>query len=151
MDNLLQGWTYGLDGKLLKATRITGIQNFNVNEFGLVSLGVASWGPFILLNMEPENFPHQQSLGNVGTEWLGSASEILSVNGVDSSFSYLCRREYIIECNWKVFCDNYLDGGYHVPYAHKGLASGLNLESYSTSVPSRGYCFRIRQISDAIS
>ena len=26
----LQAWTYGLDGQLLKATRITGIQNFNV-------------------------------------------------------------------------------------------------------------------------
>jgi hypothetical protein len=34
----------------------------------------------------------------------------------------------------KVFCDNYLDGGYHVPYAHKGLASGLKLESYSYTV-----------------
>lgn len=31
MNNLLQGWTYRLDGALLKATRITGIQNFNVN------------------------------------------------------------------------------------------------------------------------
>jgi hypothetical protein len=27
----LQAWTYGLDGQLVKATRITGIQNFNVN------------------------------------------------------------------------------------------------------------------------
>jgi len=34
----------------------------------------------------------------------------------------------------QVFCDNYLDGGYHVPYAHKDLASGLNLDSYSTTV-----------------
>lgn len=33
-----------------------------------------------------------------------------------------------------MFCDNYLDGGYHVPYAHKGLASGLKLNSYSTKV-----------------
>ncbi|TYI29789.1 hypothetical protein ES332_A05G342000v1 [Gossypium tomentosum] len=33
----------------------------------------------------------------------------------------------------KVFCDNYLDGGYHVPFAHKGLASGLSLDSYTTS------------------
>jgi len=24
------------------------------------------------------------------------------------------RREYTLECNWKVFVDNYLDGGYHV-------------------------------------
>lgn len=29
MQSPLQGWTYGLDGALLKATRITGIQNFN--------------------------------------------------------------------------------------------------------------------------
>lgn len=34
----------------------------------------------------------------------------------------------------QVFCDNYLDGGYHVPYAHKGLASNLKLESYLTEV-----------------
>lgn len=28
---LWQGWTYGLDGVLLKATRINGIENFDVN------------------------------------------------------------------------------------------------------------------------
>ncbi|GAB4838303.1 hypothetical protein Ancab_027833 [Ancistrocladus abbreviatus] len=37
-------------------------------------------------------------------------------------------------CPYHVFCDNYLDGGYHVPYAHKNLASGLKLESYSTEI-----------------
>ncbi|KAK9269209.1 hypothetical protein L1049_000979 [Liquidambar formosana] len=127
------GWTYGLDGPLLKATRITGIQNFNVNEFGLIPLKVATWGPFVLLNLDKEILPQQEADNSmVGNEWLGSCSEILSINGIDSSLSYVCRREYTIECNWKVFCDNYLDGGYHVPYAHKGLASGLKLQSYST-------------------
>lgn len=128
------GWTYGLDGTLLKATRITGIKDFNVNEFGLVPLKVATWGPFVLLNMEKEAVPQEVDSNVVANEWLGGSSEILSVNGVDSSLSYLCRREYTIECNWKVFCDNYLDGGYHVPYAHKGLASGLQLDSYSTTL-----------------
>lgn len=33
-----------------------------------------------------------------------------------------------------VFCDNYLDGGYHVPYAHRDLASGLKLDSYTTDI-----------------
>ncbi|GAV59711.1 Rieske domain-containing protein/Ring_hydroxyl_A domain-containing protein [Cephalotus follicularis] len=128
-------WTYGLDGALLKATRITGIQNFNVEEFGLIPLNVATWGPFILLNLDQEVSPGQEVDSNiVANEWLGTCSEILSLNGVDSSLSYVCRREYTLECNWKVFCDNYLDGGYHVPYAHKGLASGLKLDSYSTSV-----------------
>lgn len=126
------GWTYGLDGALLKATRITGIQNFDVNEFGLKPLNVATWGPFVLLNLDKEILPQQEADNTVGSEWLGSCSEFLGANGVDSSLSYLCRRVYDIECNWKVFCDNYLDGGYHVPYAHKGLASGLKLNSYST-------------------
>jgi hypothetical protein len=36
----------------------------------------------------------------------------------------------------QVFCDNYLDGGYHVPYAHGALASGLQLQSYETLVLS---------------
>lgn len=121
-----------MDGALLKATRITGIQNFDVNEFGLKPLNVATWGPFVLLNLDKEILPQQEADNTVGSEWLGSCSEYLAANGVDSSLSYLCRRVYDIECNWKVFCDNYLDGGYHVPYAHKGLASGLKLNSYST-------------------
>ncbi|KAL4297580.1 hypothetical protein GQ457_12G025300 [Hibiscus cannabinus] len=123
------GWTYGLNGALRKATRISGIQDFAVNEFGLVPIKVATWGPFVLLNLDKEIVTDK-----IASEWLGSSSELLSLNGVDSPLSFVCRREYIIECNWKVFCDNYLDGGYHVPFAHKGLASGLSLDSYNTSI-----------------
>ncbi|KAG4932375.1 hypothetical protein AAZX31_17G056100 [Glycine max] len=132
------GWTYGFNGALLKATRISGMRNFNVNDFGLLPMKVATWGPFVLLNLEKENLSKKEvDSHNVSKEWLGSSSEILSTNGVDSSLSYVCRREYTIECNWKVFCDNYLDGGYHVPYAHKGLASGLKLDSYSITMFER--------------
>ncbi|KAI4970791.1 hypothetical protein ZWY2020_001705 [Hordeum vulgare] len=116
------GWTYGLDGTLLKATRISGIRNFNKN--------VATWGPFVLARFDDSS---QDTVHDVvGDEWLGSASDLLSRSGINTSLPHICRREYIIECNWKVFCDNYLDGGYHVPYAHGALASGLQLQSYET-------------------
>ncbi|XVE98934.1 hypothetical protein REPUB_Repub03eG0152000 [Reevesia pubescens] len=129
------GWTYGLNGALRKATRISGIQDFIINEFGLIPIKVSTWGPFVLLNLDKEILPKDSiDIDSLAREWLGSCSEILSLNGVDSSLTYVCRREYIIESNWKVFCDNYLDGGYHVPYAHKGLASGLSLDSYTTSL-----------------
>ncbi|XP_039119094.1 choline monooxygenase, chloroplastic [Dioscorea cayenensis subsp. rotundata] len=129
------GWTYGLDGVLLKATRISGIKNFHKDDFGLIPLKVATWGPFVLISLEKDCL-HQQNRTKetVENEWLGHASEILSTGGIDSSLKHVCRREYTIQCNWKVFCDNYLDGGYHVPYAHGGLASGLNLNSYSTHI-----------------
>ncbi|URE15215.1 choline monooxygenase [Musa troglodytarum] len=129
------GWTYGLDGTLLKATRITGIKNFKKDEFGLIPLAVATWGPFVLIRFDRHPVPHQNCcIKTVENDWLGSASNILSTNGIDSSLKHVCRREYTIQCNWKVFCDNYLDGGYHVPYAHGDLASGLNLDSYSTLI-----------------
>ena len=76
--------------------------HLDVQEFGLVPLRVAIWGPFILLNIERRAFTQQHGDDDVGMEWLGSTSDILSTNGVDTSLSYLCRREYTIECNWKV-------------------------------------------------
>ena len=36
-----------------------------------------------------------------------------------------------INCNWKVFVDNYLDGGYHVPHIHGELNSVLDYGNYS--------------------
>ncbi|GJN39227.1 hypothetical protein PR202_gb28332 [Eleusine coracana subsp. coracana] len=101
------------------------------HDFGLIPVKVATWGPFVLAKFDDDstedNVDHI-----VGDEWLGSASDLLSTNGIDTSLPHICRREYTINCNWKVFCDNYLDGGYHVPYAHGALASGLQLQSYET-------------------
>ena len=33
-------------------------------------------------------------------------------------------------CNWKVYVDNYLDGGYHVNTVHPGLAGVLDYAQY---------------------
>ena len=51
--------------------------------------------------------------------------------------NFIKRVEYEIDCNWKVFVDNYLDGGYHVPHMHPGLTTQLNLESYRTNIFDR--------------
>jgi choline monooxygenase len=42
-----------------------------------------------------------------------------------------------VRCNWKVYVDNYLDGGYHVAVLHRGLAARLALGSYETRVFER--------------
>jgi len=44
---------------------------------------------------------------------------------------YFDRRIYTLNCNWKVYVDNYLDGGYHVPHAHKGLSSVVEYTKYT--------------------
>lgn len=56
---------------------------------------------------------------------------------VKGQYSIICMISFMLlfdDFFVKVFCDNYLDGGYHVPYAHRDLASGLTMDSYSTTV-----------------
>ena len=51
------------------------------------------------------------------------------------------RRTYTLDCNWKVFVDNYLDGGYHVPHLHKGLDSVLDYSEYTITNGER-FCLQ---------
>ena len=51
------------------------------------------------------------------------------------------RKHYVFDCNWKVFVDNYLDGGYHVPYLHEGLGSVLDYHKY-TIENGRRHCLQ---------
>ena len=40
------------------------------------------------------------------------------------------RKSYDLACNWKVYADNYLDGGYHVNTVHPALAGVLDYREY---------------------
>ena len=51
------------------------------------------------------------------------------------------RRHYPLNCNWKVFVDNYLDGGYHVPHIHGGLNSVLDPGKYKIETGER-FCLQ---------
>jgi choline monooxygenase len=50
---------------------------------------------------------------------------------------WLERQRYRLNCNWKVFVDNYLDGGYHVPLLHKGLDRVLDYAEYRIELGNR--------------
>ena len=47
---------------------------------------------------------------------------------------FVARREYRLACDWKVFCDNYLDGGYHVNHVHPALGSVVDYANYRTRI-----------------
>jgi choline monooxygenase len=113
------GWTYGLDGSLKGAPEFAGVCNFDRAENGLVPVQVASWESFIFVNLNQEAPPLDSHLG----ELAGKIST--------SSLRFFTRRSYTLACNWKVYVDNYLDGGYHVPHLHKALNSVLDYSEYT--------------------
>lgn len=122
------GWTYGLDGRLQKATKLKGIKNFKASEMGLLPVPIDTWQGFAFIQAGKQR---TTSL----TEWLGKGGDAMKAADISlANMKHVKTQHYHINCNWKVFCDNYLDGGYHVPFAHMGLASGLHLDSYTSSL-----------------
>jgi choline monooxygenase len=116
------GWTYGLDGALKGTPDFIGVERFAREENGLVPVATDVWESFVFVRIARE--------GPALAEWLGAdLVDQLRPLGLPG-LHFFQRRHYAFDCNWKVFVDNYLDGGYHIPYLHKGLDSVLDYASY---------------------
>jgi choline monooxygenase len=117
------GWTYGLDGTLKSVTELEGARGFDRSDNGLVPLSVATWELFVFVHIDPDP--------PAIDDWLGATlrEQVSALRIGDLHFAG--RREWTLACNWKVFVDNYLDGGYHVPFLHKGLNSILSFKDYT--------------------
>jgi choline monooxygenase len=126
------GWNYGLDGSLKGMPEFEGVKGFERSANGLVPVKVASWEKFVLVNLDPDAEPVDHFLGRIMQRMAP-----LQV----TKLHYVASRQYEIACNWKVFVDNYLDGGYHVPHLHKGLNSVLDYKQYTIENEDR-YCLQ---------
>lgn len=115
------GWTYDLNGGLQKAPGLGAVRNFKKEDMGMVPIPLAVQGPFVLLNFSKDPSPPPPR---------ADLYSRLEKSGY-GNLQFHSRRQYVIQCNWKVYVDNYLDGGYHVGVLHKGLASQLALENYA--------------------
>jgi choline monooxygenase len=127
------GWTYSLEGELKGVPDFAGVCDFDRAANGLVPIDTARWEQWIFAR--PEH-------GDVSLEAFLGADLVSQIRGLRlGSLHWMERRHYMLECNWKVFVDNYLDGGYHVPHLHKGLHSVLDYNTYTTEIGER-FCLQ---------
>ena len=133
------GWTYGsTTGRLLRATRLKGIEEFRASEIGLVPILVDRFGPLIFINFDASDGSSSSSSKSSLAEDLKPVQDAMKEHEQqskqnDHSLQFISRKFYPIQCNWKVFVENYLDGGYHVNHLHPGLNSQLDSSSYTTT------------------
>ena len=117
------GWTYALDGTLKGTPDFTGVCGFDRGANALPPIDTRSWEQWVMTRLDPT----APDLANfLGADLMARAAAIAL-----SRFTWVERRRYVLDCNWKVFVDNYLDGGYHVPHLHKGLDSVLDYHQYT--------------------
>jgi choline monooxygenase len=116
------GWTYDLSGNLRGVPEFDGVQNFTRENNGLPPITVAEWGPFVWVHLTPPREPLTDFLGPL-VPWAETAFDGLT---------WYARKSYDLACNWKLYADNYLDGGYHVNTVHPALAGALDYREYRT-------------------
>jgi choline monooxygenase len=116
------GWTYALDGSLLNAPEFEGVAAWDKRDVCLAQVRVVEWGPFVFVNLNPDALDFMDIYGPIDAEIRAKGFDIGRMRAME-------RRDYEIDCNWKVYVDNYLEG-YHVPIAHPGLFRELDYDQY---------------------
>jgi choline monooxygenase len=122
------GWSYSLQGQLLRAPEMEGTHSFDTAEVHLAPVQVHVWGPLIFAALGREVPPferyHAGLAGECAPFHLDRMQHVLS-------------RDYPVASNWKVYVDNYLEG-YHVPLVHPSLNREIDYKSYVTELaPNR--------------
>ena len=123
------GWTYKLNGDLMKSKNLSALKNFDPLQNGLKPLQMQIVDKLIFINF---NSNKKLELDNLDAQF-EPLREKFKEYGYEKSFSkdmkFLESKTYLMSCNWKTYIDNYVDGSYHVPIAHKNYSSGLDHNS----------------------
>ena len=106
-------WTYGLDGRLLKAPHTESVEDFDASQFSLAPVAVADWGGFCFVNLSPERAGRlEDDLDSV----------VASISRYPLAELVVGRRfSYQVVANYKVLSENYNEC-YHCGPVHPELS-----------------------------
>ncbi|MEZ6143129.1 MAG: aromatic ring-hydroxylating dioxygenase subunit alpha [Zavarzinella sp.] len=119
------GWTYDLQGNLRGTPEFEGVQDFSKESCRLPQFQLTTTPPWLWLHLGTPQVSADEVLAPFLQWWNELPIQHLQHHR---------QVEYIIECNWKIFIDNYLDGGYHVHAVHPALADVLDYSQYRTDL-----------------
>ena len=118
------GWNYHLNGQLKSAPEMQTTPGFDVCDHRLPEVKTAQWQGLVFVALNA-NVPLLLDL-LIGIED--------SIKPIDiSKMKFYRRDEFVLDCNWKVYVENYLEG-YHLPHVHPGLSKLLDYKSYQTEL-----------------
>lgn len=118
------GWSYTLEGQLRSAPEMQDACDFKVEDIRLPPLRVHEWQGLVFIALDPDTPPFEEV-------YAGITERIAPIDL--GAMRFLRRDSYDIDCNWKVYVDNYLEG-YHLPHVHPGLSKLLDYKAYDTEL-----------------
>jgi len=123
------GWTYDTKGQLKAVPEFGGVCDFSQQDNSLPEWSLDTWGPYVFVRAPGA------SRSEPLVEFLKPLPSLCSGLGIEK-MKFVERKEYLLNCNWKVFVDNYLDGCYHCNTIHPALAGAIDYIHYRTECDS---------------
>ncbi|HLQ12429.1 MAG TPA: aromatic ring-hydroxylating dioxygenase subunit alpha [Steroidobacteraceae bacterium] len=118
------GWTYSLQGQLLRAPEMEEAAQFDPAKIHLEPVAVHVLGPLVFAALEIStpafDIEHPRLTDECAPFQLARMRHVMT-------------REYPVAANWKLYVDNFLEG-YHLPQVHPALSREIDYKSYATEL-----------------
>lgn len=127
------GWSYDLEGRLLDAPEMRRAKEFDPKNYSLPRIEVSVFHGLLFGRWTAETPPLTDGLEGISARLAAAGHDL-------ERLRFHERVNYDIDCNWKTYIDNYLEG-YHVPHVHPTLDDILDYRSYTTEL---GRCYSLQ-------
>lgn len=119
------GWTYHLDGSLRGVPRWDRVDLFDKKDYGLIPVAMEVWQDIIWVCLDEPDVSLSALVEGIEKRVSSGERNLLT------ELKFYKRTQYDIQCNWKAYVDNYLEG-YHLPHVHPELCDLLDIQKYVT-------------------
>lgn len=119
------GRRFNLDGTFQSMPEFKEVENFPTQDDNLTSLPIFQLGKWLFTSLNK----------TISSEAFFSdmTKRISWMPLQDFHFRPELSNDYIVEANWALYCENYLEG-FHIPFVHAGLNSVIDYGNYTTEL-----------------
>ena len=117
---------FALDGTFEHMPEFEQTANFPSESDNLPTTTLESWGRFWFTSLKAPTATF--------AEWIAPIVERVGwLPAHEYKFHPQRSRDYLVQCNWALYCENYLEG-FHIPFVHPSLSDVVEYGSYRTEL-----------------
>lgn len=119
------GRLFELNGAFKSMPEFKEVENFPTKDDNLHRLPLFQWGKLLFTTLDEKYKP------GIFFKEMMKRMEFLPLQ--EFNFRPDLSKEYFVNANWALYCENYLEG-FHIPFVHSGLNAAIDFSDYTTEL-----------------